>query len=159
MTFSVLSALFRKNAIYAIVIFSVVGIILTKGWLQKGKVFLILIAIYFITSLCNQALIKGLEAIEAAPYRESLSVPLQGLGRVAAYRGKELDTILYDELCLYINESAIAGYNPFISDPIKNDANEEMLENNMLNFLKLWIKVGMDFPDEYIHILLINSMC
>lgn len=157
-TFSVLSALFRNNAIYAIVVFSIVGIILTRGWLQKGKVLLILIAIYLITSLCNQALIKGLEAREATPYRESFSVPLQGLGRVAAYRGKELDTILYDELCLYINERTIAGYNPFISDPIKNDAYEEMLENYTVNFLKFWIKVGMDFPDEYIESFVSNTM-
>ena len=156
--FGALSALFRNNAIYAIVLFCVICFIVTKGWINKSKVVMILLSIYIITISSNQFLIEGLNAYPGAKNRESLSVPLQGLARVAAYRGDELYEYEYNEICMYIREQDIANYSPVNSDPIKNYANEELLETNKLNFLKLWAKIGMQYPDEYIESLVFNTM-
>ncbi len=156
--FAVLSALFRNNGIHAILIFGLMGIILIKGLWKKGKIALILLAIYLFTSLSNQIMVDALNAREAYPYRESLSVPLQGLARVVDYRGDELLEYHYNEICMYIRAEDVGNYNPFISDPIKNNANEELLETNFMNFLKLWAKVGFEYPDEYIESFIANTM-
>ena len=156
--FAVLSAMFRNNAIYAIVVFGIIGLVVIKGIVEKGKVVLIILSVYLLTTLGNQLLIDGLNAYPGAKNRESLSVPLQGLARVASYRGDELYEYLYNEICMYIRAEDIKGYNPFLSDPIKNEANEELLETNKSNFFKLWCKVGIEFPDEYVESLVANTM-
>lgn len=155
---SALSALFRNNEIYALLIFGLVAVLLVKGIWQKGKIVIFLAAVYLLTTLSNQFLFQVLHAYESCPYRETLSVPLQGLARVASYRGSELYEFEYNEICMYINESDIANYVPFISDGIKNNANEELLKNNLPNFVKLWLKVGLEYPDEYIESFVSNTM-
>ena len=156
--FAVLSALFRNNEIHAVLIFGLAGIIMVKGLWQKGKLVLFLLAVYLLTSLSNQFLIEALNAREAYPYRETLSVPLQGLARVANYKGGELDELEYNEIVMYIPLGNIDSYSPFISDPVKGDANEELLKSNLFNFLKLWVKIGMQYPDEYIESFVSNTM-
>ena len=156
--FAVLSTLFRNNGIHAILVFGLIGIILTKGLRKRGKIVLILLAIYLFTSLSNQFLSETLNAREAKPYRESLSVPLQGLARVANYRGNELLEYQYNEICMYIPANKIDEYIPFISDKVKGDANEELLKDNLINFIKLWVKIGLEYPDEYIESFVSNTM-
>jgi len=154
---SVLSALFRNNAIYAIVPFLLIAILFVKKWWNKGIILILTTVIYVLTSLSQSFLMTAMDAREAQPYRESLSVPLQCMARVACYRPNELDDALYEEMCLYISEARIPYYDPYNSDSIKNDANEELLKNNLFNFLKLWVKVGIQFPDEYVESFLTNT--
>ena len=155
---SVLLALFRNNALYAVLIFAVICLCIVKGWKEKGKVLLVFAAIYLLSDWSGAALVKALNAYEPDTYRETMSVPLQGLARVASYRGDELSDELYNEICNYIREEDIASYNPYLSDPIKNQANEALLKENTVDFLKLWIKVGLQFPDEYFESLVTNTM-
>lgn len=156
--FGVLSALFRNNAIYAFVVFGIIASIIIKGWKEKGKVVLIVFSIYLLTILSNNFLQYALNAQPGFKNRESLSVPLQGLARVIDYRGDELYEYEYNEICMYIQPETISQYNPFNSDPIKNNANEELLENNKLNFFKMWAKIGTKFPDEYLESFVSNTM-
>ncbi len=155
---NVLLCLYRNNASYAVILFLVLGIIFMKGWKEKLKILTILAIIYVITGLCNDALIKSVDAIENDTYRESLSVPLQCLARVADYRRDELPDELYNEIVMYIQESDIPNYNPYNSDFIKNNANETLLKENTLSFFKLWVKVGLMFPDEYVESLVTNTL-
>lgn len=154
----VLLCLFRNNAMYAVMVTGVIVAVLTKGLKKKGLILVGLVVIYLITTFSNEALIKSVNAQTKDKYRESLSLPLQGMARVAAYRGEELSPELYEELITYIREEDIAGYNPYLSDGIKNEANEEKLETNLLNFFKLWAKIGLQFPDEYVESVITNTM-
>lgn len=155
---NVLLALFRNNALYAVILFIVIGLFVVKGWKDKLKILILLMAIYVLTGLCNDALIRSVEAREPDTYRETLSVPLQCLARVAAYRGDELSEDLYNEICLYIRDIDIPNYNPYNSDAIKNYANESLLRENTVSFFKLWVKVGLQFPDEYFESLVTNTL-
>ena len=156
--FNVLAALFRNNAIYALVVFCIIAIIMIKGLKEKGKIVILLSSIYIITTLCNTLMVNGLNAYPGAKNRESLSVPLQGLARVASYRGDELYEFEYNEIVMYIREQDISSYVPCNSDNIKNEANESLLETNKLNFIKLWLKIGSQYPDEYIESIVANTM-
>lgn len=154
----VLSALFRNNAIYSFVLFFIIAVFFVKGLWRKGKVVLLLLSIYICTAVCNHVLITNLATREAHPYRESLSVPLQCMARVADYRGEELKEEYFTELCRYVNPADMYNYNPFLSDPVKNNANEELLKSNFSNFMKLWLKIGLEFPDEYIESFISNTL-
>lgn len=155
---NVLLALFRNNALYAVILFVIIGLFMVKGWKEKLKLLILLVAIYVIAGLCNDALIRSVEAREPDTYRETMSVPLQCLARVAAYRGDELSEDLYNEICLYIRSIDIPNYNPYNSDAIKNYANETLLRENTLSFFKLWVKVGLQFPDEYFESIVTNTL-
>lgn len=156
--FNILAALFRNNAIYALIVFGIIAVIMVKGIKKKGIILLFILSIYLITNWCNSLMVSGLNAYPGAKNRESMSVPLQGMARVASYRGDELLEYQYNEICMYIREQDISSYVPFNSDNIKNYANEELLESNKINFLKLWAKVGLAYPDEYIESIISNTM-
>lgn len=156
--FNVLAALFRNNEIYALVVFGIIAVIMVKGLKEKGKIAIIIFSIYVLTTLCNTLMVHGLNAYPGAKNRESLSVPLQGLARVASYRGSELYEYEYNEVVMYIREQDISNYVPFSSDNIKNEANESLLETNRMNFIKLWMKIGYQYPDEYIESIVANTM-
>ncbi len=151
-------ALFRNNALYAVVLAGIIIVILIKGMKEKGKLLLVFIAIIALSKLINGGLIAYANAAEVDKYRESLCVPLQSLARVASYHADELDPALYEEICMYIPEDRITSYSPYLADQVKNYANETLLKTNTLNFFKLWVKVGLQFPDEYIESIVTNTM-
>lgn len=155
--FGTLSALYRNNAIYAIFIAGVISIAFVKTWKKKIMVLALLVSIYVFSSLGNSALVAIADAKEHDSYKETLSVPLQCLARVVSYHDEELDPALKEEILLYIPEYCIPGYNPYLSDPIKTYASEEMLRTNTFNFFKLWAKVGLQFPDEYLESIITNT--
>lgn len=153
-----LLALFRNNALYAVLITGVVLILFQKGWKEKGKLVLLFAGIYVLATLTNNSLISYTNAKDTDSYRETFCIPLQCLGRVANYRKDELDVALYEEIIQYIREEDIGGYNPYIADAVKNNANEELLRSNTLNFFKLWVKVGLQFPGEYVESIVTNTL-
>ena len=155
---NILLALLRNNALYAVILFAVIVLIMNKGWKEKIKVAVLIVVIYVGSGLCNEALIRSVDATEPDTYREALSVPLQCLARVASYRGNEIDEVYYNEICQYIRGMDLANYSPYLSDPIKNMANETALRDNTLNFFKLWAKVGLIYPDEYFESIVTNTL-
>lgn len=155
--FGTLSALFRNNAFYAILIAFLISIVICKTWRKKGIILISLIIIYLSSSLINQGLITYANATEPDTYREMLPAPLQCLARVVSYKGDYLDSDLKAEILTYIPEYRIYGYSPYNADPIKEFANENLLRSNTLNFFKLWAKVGLQYPDEYLESLITNT--
>ena len=153
-----LFSLFRNNAFYAVVAMFVLLVIFVKGWKEKRKTALIFMAVVILTKAADSGLIALTNGVDTDSARESMSMPLQGLARVAYYRYGDLDEELYNEICNYIPEENLPLYNPYCSDQIKNEANEKLLRENSLNFWKLWLKVGIQFPDEYIESILANTM-
>lgn len=153
-----LLSLFRNNAMYAVLIVAVLMLIFVKGWKSKGKTILIFAAIYFLSNGVNDLLIAATDARSPDTYRETLSVPMQCMARVANYRRDDLADELYAEICQYIPEGNIASYNPYNSDAVKNTANEILLRTNTVNFFKLWVKLGLQFPDEYLESIITNTL-
>ncbi len=155
----ILALLYRNNMKHVLLLVGIWTILYTKGKSRKLISASVFVTMYLLAQIINNGLIQAVNAAEDSDvYRESLSVPLQCLARVACYRGHELDEMLYEEICLYIPADKISQYNPYISDPIKNDANEQLLKDNMGNFIKLFIKVGLEYPDEYFESIVTNTM-
>lgn len=158
----VLSVLMRNNALYAILAGGVVILLLERRGKEQGKKRLCMLAvlggIWLCSGLANAGLAAAVQAENTDSCRESLSMPLQCLARVAQYRREDLSDDLYAEICMYIPEEDLVKYNPYLSDEIKEHANEELLRENFPNFLKLWLKVGAQFADEYVESIVANTM-
>jgi len=54
------------------------------------------------------------------------------------------------EIFEYIPQHSISGYYLVIADQIKGNANNELLNKNFGNFVKLWGKVGLKHPMQYV---------
>lgn len=121
-------------------------LLLERRGKEQGKKRLCILAvlggIWLCSGLANAGLAAAVQAENTDSCRESLSMPLQCLARVAQYRREDLSDDLYAEICMYIPEEDLAKYNPYLSDEIKEHANEELLRENFPNFVKLWLKVG-----------------
>lgn len=152
-----LSALFRNNAKYALAVGMIFIFFFIKGKKKKIELALTLLGILVLSFGINKGLERMTNALTDDNYKESLSMPLQCMARVASYKGDELSKDLYDEICLYIPEEALVYYSPFNADPIKGGANETLLKTNTLNFVKLWAKIGLKFPGEYTESILSNT--
>lgn len=153
-----LLCLLRNNAVYAVIVSGVIVLLYIKPLKSKAYFLITLASILLFHSLCNRGLIAYTHANSPDTQREMMSVPLQCMARVASYRNPELDPALYDEVCMYIRQEDISHYNPYNADSVKNNANELLLKNNKLNFFKLWGKIGLQFPDEYLESIITNTM-
>ena len=154
-----LALLYRNNMKHTLILVGIFSVLWVKGRRKKLISSGVFLAIYILAEIVNSGLVHAVNAQENVDvYRESMSVPLQCMARVASYRGDELDKSLYEEICLYIPEEKISGYNPYIADGIKNHANEQLMKTNTFNFFKLFIKVGLQYPDEYFESIITNTM-
>ncbi len=154
----ILSMLFRNNGVYAIVAGGILIAVLTKGWKKRLLLIGLVTAMFCGCHIGNQLFIKATRAGSSDTYRETMSVPLQCLARVACYHRQEMNEEDYGEICSYIQEEDISNYNPYNADLIKNNADEAALRSNTVNFFKLWAKVGLQFPGEYLESIITNTM-
>ncbi len=152
--FAIMACCFRNNMVYAM---AVAGIVVTIVYAAKKKgiktviaFFTAMVLIVAGAKVSEKILIKATDGKVVDTQRESMSVPLMCLARVVKYHGEELDPTVYNEICRYIPEYLIDGYVYCISDSIKNEANENLLRDNKINFIKLVAKIGMKYPGEYL---------
>ncbi|MBR1861741.1 MAG: hypothetical protein IJ796_07770 [Lachnospiraceae bacterium] len=152
--FGILACCFRNNMVYA---FAVAGIVMTLIFAVKKKglkfvvaFFVAIVLIAVGAKVSEKILLKATNGRVMDTQRESMSVPLMCLARVAHYHKDELDPALYNEICNYIDEDRLDKYVYISSDSIKETANEALLRDNKINFFKLVAKVGIKFPGEYL---------
>ncbi|MDR0963034.1 MAG: DUF6020 family protein [Clostridium sp.] len=156
--FGILTLQFRKNAVYAVLFMMVLYAFRRQAWRQKWVFLVFLLTVVMGSRITDHQLIKALNADDWGSRREMLSVPLQQMARVASYHRNDLTDDWYDEITMYMTPYGIGEYNPYLSDPVKNTANEFLLRDNTLNFFKLWAKIGLHFPGEYIESFYTNTM-
>jgi len=154
----VLMVLFRRNAMYALLLALPFLIWARSGKRNKIILTILLLGCVLLSSNINDAVIRSVNATNDDSIQESMSVPLQQVARVASYRKEDLDDELYQELLVYWDESVLASYNPYLSDGIKNNVDEVKLESNIINFWKLWGKIGLRFPGEYLESFMTNTL-
>ncbi len=145
-----LGCLFRNNMIYAVVAGGLVIALLTKGIAKKAM----LIVMVLLTFLLYKGEFGGIEKWQdlktTDQYRESLSLPIMCLSRIAVLHVEDMDPDMYGEIVEYIPESALEGYSVSIADSVKGAANEALLKNETKRFLKLFVKGFFKYPGDYL---------
>lgn len=144
--------LFRSNGLYAYFFFLLFFIFYH---IRKKKYKPLVISVL---TLAAALIIKGpvYNTLNITPPDtiESLSIPAQHIA-AAIKNGAELTEEEYQLLSQVVDVSQIPDrYIGDISDSIKNlvreTDNQEYLEEHKLAFLKLWIDLGLRYPDRYL---------
>ncbi|MBQ8326076.1 MAG: hypothetical protein IJX86_03300 [Lachnospiraceae bacterium] len=140
--------LYRNNAIYAFAVAAPFMIWNMKG--ARVKLLCAILGSVILYTSVNEALISVAKAPESKNVTEKMSVPLMQLAYVVSDPSNELDPQTRAEVLTYINESSLSGYYLVIADQIKGNANNDLLRENMTNFFKMWGKIGLKYPMQYL---------
>lgn len=145
--FGLLCCLLRNNVVYALIpAFLCMIFLLRKQWKQ---ILLWCGCILLGYILINGPLYSAL-GIEKGNSREMLSVPMQQIAYVVVYN----EASLTDEELTQINEyipcdDLSAIYNPRFADPVKTTFVTEKFDESPMEFVKLWFRLGTQYPEEY----------
>ena len=148
--------LWRNNAIYVVIIFSIFYFLFLKG---KERLRILLLCV--VLCVCGKAapgLLQDALGSEIHGSRiEAYSVILQSVARVGYYHGylaDELDDETFDMVHTLVDCSYWQYYAPNVSDPIKGrvagDNYINFWQDNMGTVIKYWFKIGLKYPNEYI---------
>lgn len=145
--------LFRSNGYFAfffLIIFLFVKYIFDR---KKNKLIIILGIAFAIATLIKGPVYQKFDVMPG-DYIEKLSLPAQNIACVVA-SGGELKKEEKQLLSKIIDVDKIAeSYSGWLSDPIKNlvreKGNQEYLEKHKGEYFKLWIKLGIRYPKEYL---------
>lgn len=90
--------------------------------------------------------------IKQTQYCEKLSIPMQQIARVIT-AGCDLTEDEEEQLSKIMDLDKIPElYTEYISDPVKAhvaETGDEYLQEHKLDYLKLWIKLGLKYPQHY----------
>ncbi len=148
--FAVLFCVWRSNAWLAMV----ASVVLFFLYLRKRhikSVWLILAAVVVAWGMRTPVI--SMLGIQQPDFVESLSIPVQQVARVIV-DGGEISEEDYETLDKIMDVDEVKSlYLDFISDPIKDEIRSKghaYLEENKMEFLKLWIRVGIHNPSSYV---------
>lgn len=150
----VLMLLFRNNALYAFVVSIPFLLCIKKGKRKRQLALMILAVMLFFAA--NQSMKKVEGTFDNSSTKEMLSLPIQQMARVYAYK-EDARTQMQDVL-QYIPDNFLISYNPYIADSVKSGIDNDLLKANMNSFIRSWVRTGLKYPGEYIEAFLTNTM-
>ena len=81
--------------------------------------------------------------------QEMLSVPIQQIARVINTEPDSITQEQKETISRYIPESVWNSYVPEISDPVKDNFNNEAFAEDPAGFIKIWLEIGLEHPGIY----------
>ena len=138
----------KNNGIYLVLLTLVVCIITQKGnRKQLCAVFLAGLAFWMVL----EGGVYSLLGVEKGEVREALSVPMLQIAKVVALAP---ETILPEEKALIAAvvpyDELPELYDPVISDPIKTKFKSRVFNEQPMEYLKMWVRLGLENPGVYI---------
>lgn len=142
------SMFFRNNGVYAIILtFPFILIVLRKYYKQIIIIFLIPIIFYKIIT----GPVYSICGIEQGSAREALSIPIQQFARLMVYKNNELTEEQKNKIKQYLPiDNFEELYKDGFADPIKSNFSEEGFEKDKAGFIKLYVELALEFPEETI---------
>lgn len=145
----VLCMMFRNNALYAFIVYTLVYVILGgKKWYINLLISAAVITLSF-TGLNTME--KQMNAIKGNK-AEMFSVPIQQFARTGKYHDGYLLPEEYQIIDKYVHSYEWPNYNPPIADTVKGSVSHyfTVWEEDMSQTLKDWIFIGKRYPNDYI---------
>ena len=150
-----LMSLLRHNGIYLIAL-SIPFIPAVFNTKRKSvfSAFLIVLLLYF---GWQQVLLPALKIPGGEP-AEAFSIPLQQIALTAKRQHTRMNEETLKELNAYFRKGEIWElYNYRISDPVKNEFNNDLYKQNPINFWKFWTALGKSYPQDYLDAALLHT--
>lgn len=163
--FTILVIFLRNNGIYItlislifLILAFIINIIKEKN-IKYFKTFSIISFLTIILSLLIVKFVYPMCGIKQTEFVENLAIPIQQICRTVATDGNITDSQkeLIEKVLPIKNIKE--NYKSLIVDPIKwdDEFNEEYLENNKSTYLKLWLELLFQNPDEYLRAFLLQT--
>lgn len=151
--------LFRGNGYYAYMFILPVAIIYGIRKQKKEKKLMLCIGFTFLLSTVIISFIYKSVGIVERPYAEGLSIPIQQVASIVA-SDVQIDKEDYELLSRIVDVEQMGdAYTEWISDPVKRlFTNKEYFEEYKIDYLKLWIKLGIQNPKNYLFAY-VNQTC
>jgi len=137
---------FRNNMLYAFILCIPFLLILYRKYWKKN---LIMLAAPIILLQLYQGILYPALSVTPGNSREAYSVIIQQFGCV--YNDCELDTEEKNMLLAIMDDASWTKYEPNKSDVLKNEFRTEVFEENLIDYMKLWIKLGVKHPSQYLN--------
>lgn len=149
----ILMVMFRNNALYAMVPFVLLSVLLLH---RKQKMRALVIGVILI--LGGKLALVGIQMAIGTQLggseAEKYSVLYQQFARIGYYHGDDMDAKTHTLVDRYISEDIWERYNPPLADSVKmwvgGDNFSKVWEGHMGTVLKDWLKLGLQYPNEYI---------
>lgn len=101
--------------------------------------------------LLGHALIVAALDVRPGSEVEAWSLPAQQIARTVNVHGDELSPEQKTAIARYFNNADIGErYQPWISDPIKNRLNADLLRTERAEFIALWADLAREYPVSYL---------
>lgn len=140
-------ALLRNNGFLALA--ATLAVYLIAFGMSRRDIALTMAAALCVAWVMNNPVLDRLGVAEIG-IEHSLSIPIQQMARVVAYDGtitqeqmERLDRITDVQQIEHI-------YLSYISDPMKDSMNGAYIRENKLEFIRLWLEIGLQNPMTYL---------
>ena len=143
--FVILMCAFRNNGLYAFLCLAVVLVIVCRKYWKNAV--LLLLSVFIIWGVYTGPVYKALNISEGS-VAEALSVPIQQLARAMRDNADELS--VQDKKLIKEYLPTYDLYEPRISDQVKNTFNKNRFKENKMEFISLWVRVGLECPLTYL---------
>lgn len=149
---SILFCIIRHNGLYAFIALTILQFIIFKKSNRK-LTYLMLLALVIVL-IFNKFALEYFD-LTGKNLVHSLSIPLQQISRVIIYHGNDLLPYEKQLIQSVVNIDNIKMYyNPHVSDYFKNEiivhGNQDFITNNIFEYIKLYISLGIKYPRDYI---------
>ncbi len=149
--------LFRNNALYAIAVFAIIYLLMSK---KEQRVRILIMSLCLVIG--GKGALEGMQVVIGTELGgspvEMFNVPIQQFARVGYYHGDSLDEETYNLLNIYMPEEYWDAYNPPLSDTIKLSFSTPFNTNwygHYFDVFKAWLQIGLKYPNEYIDAFLL----
>lgn len=149
--FSVFTCLMRSNGLYAFVLLLIAAVCFLS---RRSKLTVVIMAAALGTSLVIKGPLYNYMRIKPVDLIESLSMPAQQIAAVAQNTDnllpeqKELlDKVIDTEM---ISEKYYCSISDYIKNLVREKDNQDYLAEHKADYLKLWVELGLKYPDKYI---------
>lgn len=144
---------FRKNGIYVVILTTIILIVREKKWKTLLLISMFCIAVFTI----SDNYIENYFNVSNKNRAEIYSLPLQQTARYYTYYHDEFPKE-EESLKKVVNiQAMVRRYNPQLSDPIKGFLNQDASDEQIQDFLRIWLKNFFRHPMVYMEAFLGNA--
>lgn len=140
---TLLCCLLRNNMIYVIIVLTIIIFFVSKKRIIccRGLLFSILLY-YMITQVVYPSV-----GVARGSIKEMMSVPLSQIAAAYQSNSGDIDEADKEIILKYIPD--VEQYDRYFADYIKTNFNENSFRENKWEFISLWCKLFVKFPDKY----------
>ena len=146
--------LFRKNAVYAFIVFIPFLILNLKKYIKKTLLSTVIAVIIF--GIISGGLITVLHA-DKTENQEILTVPIMQIARVHYFDKDRLSQEELQTMYHFLSEDTLKKYNPKLSDPVKIGFQNEYYSKNKAEIFQLWFSLLKKYPATYLNAWFMTS--